>query len=116
VQLGTSCLPGTTSRLAGTSVQAFFVINARLIPGGTGYDTLLGNALANRLTGGNGNNILVGLEAGDILEAGSGRDILIGSLGADILSGGAGEDILIAGRTTSDTSLANLFVLRSHWS
>jgi Ca2+-binding RTX toxin-like protein len=115
VKLGTSCLPGRTSRLAGTSVQAFFVNNARVIPGGTGHDTLLGNALANRLTGGNGNNILVGMEAGDILEASSGRDILIGSLGADILSGGAGEDILIAGRTTSDTSHSNLFVLRAQW-
>jgi Ca2+-binding RTX toxin-like protein len=46
--------------------------------GGTGSDTLLGNALANRLTGGTGDDILVGLEDRDILEAGSGRDILIG--------------------------------------
>lgn len=83
--------------------------------GGSGHDTLLGNVLANRLTGGNGNNILVGMEAGDILEAGSGRDMLIGGLGADTLNGGAGEDILIAGRTTSDTSLGNLFVLRTQW-
>jgi Ca2+-binding RTX toxin-like protein len=83
--------------------------------GGTGNDTLLGNALANRLTGGEGNNILVGLEAGDILEAGSGRDILIGGLGLDILIGGAGDDILIAGLTTSDTSLTNLSTLRTAW-
>jgi Ca2+-binding RTX toxin-like protein len=83
--------------------------------GGTGSDTLLGNALANRLTGGEGNNILVGLEAGDILEAGSGRDILIGGLGLDILKGGAGDDILIAGRTTNDTSLSNLNTLRTQW-
>jgi Ca2+-binding RTX toxin-like protein len=83
--------------------------------GGTGSDTLLGNALANRLTGGEGNNILVGLEAGDILEAGSGRDILIGGLGLDILKGGTGDDILIAGRTTNDTSLTNLNTLRTQW-
>jgi Ca2+-binding RTX toxin-like protein len=83
--------------------------------GGTGSDTLLGNALANRLTGGNGNNILVGFEGADILVAGSGRDILIGGLGLDVLNGGAGEDILIAGRTTSDTSLSNLNTLHRHW-
>ena len=83
--------------------------------GGTGSDTLLGNALANRLTGGDGNNILVGQEAGDILESGSGRDILIGGLGGDTLNGGTGDDILIAGRTTSDTSFSNLNTLQSQW-
>jgi Ca2+-binding RTX toxin-like protein len=83
--------------------------------GGTGNDTLLGNAVANRLTGGLGDNILVGLEGGDILEAGNGRDILIGGLGLDILKGDAGDDILIAGRTTSDTSLSNLSTLRTQW-
>jgi Ca2+-binding RTX toxin-like protein len=83
--------------------------------GGTGSDTLLGNAVANRLTGNLGDNILVGLEGGDILEAGSGRDILIGGLGLDILKGDAGDDILIAGRTTSDTSLSNLNTLRTQW-
>jgi ELWxxDGT repeat protein len=83
--------------------------------GGTGSDTLLGNALANRLTGGNGNNILVGLEAGDVLVAGSGRDILIGGLGLDVLNGGTGDDILIAGRTSVDTSVNHLGTLRTQW-
>jgi Ca2+-binding RTX toxin-like protein len=83
--------------------------------GGTGSDTLLGNAVANRLTGNLGDNILVGMEGGDILEAGSGRDILIGGLGLDILKGDAGDDILIAGLTTSDTSLSNLNTLRTEW-
>ena len=83
--------------------------------GGTGSDTLLGNALANRLTGGNGNNILVGLEGADILVAGTGRDILIGGPGLDVLNAGAGDDILIAGRTTSDTSLTSLNTLRAAW-
>lgn len=83
--------------------------------GGTGSDTLLGNAVANRLTGGLGDNILVGMEGSDILEAGSGRDILIGGLGLDILNGDAGDDILIAGGTTSDTSVSNLNTLRTQW-
>ena len=83
--------------------------------GGSGSDTLIGNALANRLTGGNGDNILVGLDGTDILEAGSGRDILIGGLGLDTLNGGSNDDILIAGRTTSDTSISNLNTLRTEW-
>ena len=83
--------------------------------GGSGSDTLIGNALPNRLTGGNGDNILVGLDGSDILEAGSGRDILIGGLGLDTLNGGSNDDILIAGRTASDTSLANLNTLRTQW-
>jgi ELWxxDGT repeat protein len=83
--------------------------------GGTGSDTLLGNAVANRLTGGLGDNILVGLEGGDILEAGNGRDILIGGLGLDILKGDAGDDILIAGRTTNDTNLIGLNAFRTQW-
>ena len=83
--------------------------------GGTGSDTLLGNALANRLAGGSGDNILVGLEGGDILEAGNGRDILIGGLGLDILKGDAGDDILIAGSTTSDSSPSDLNTLRTQW-
>jgi Ca2+-binding RTX toxin-like protein len=83
--------------------------------GGTGSDTLLGNAVENRLTGGLGDNILVGLEGGDILEAGNGRDILIGGLGLDILKGDAGDDILIAGRTTNDTNLIGLNAFRTQW-
>ena len=83
--------------------------------GGSGSDTLIGNALANRLTGGNGDNILVGLDGTDILEAGSGRDFLIGGLGLDTLNGGSNDDILIAGRTTSDTSFSNLNTIRTEW-
>ena len=83
--------------------------------GGSADDTLTGNTLDNRLTGGNGNNILVGLSGSDILVAGSGRDILIGGLGLDTLNGGAGDDILIAGRTTSDSIVANLSTIRTQW-
>ena len=83
--------------------------------GGTGNDTLLGNALATRLTGGHGDNILVGLDGSDIMDAGSGRDILIGGSGLDILNGRAGEDILIAGLTTSDTSVSSLSTLQAAW-
>ncbi|MFO1003446.1 MAG: type VI secretion system tube protein Hcp [Planctomycetaceae bacterium] len=83
--------------------------------GGTGHDTLIGSALANRLTGGNGDDVLVGLEGADILDGGDGRDILIGGAGFDTLNGGTSDDILVAGHTTSDTNLSNLNVLRAEW-
>ena len=83
--------------------------------GGTGADTLTGNALSNRLWGNDGNNILVGLGGEDMLFGGAGRDLLIGGLGADTLDGGNGDDILIAGRTTIDTNIARLSTLRTEW-
>ncbi len=85
------------------------------VVGGTGSDTLTGNALANRLWGNDGNNILVGLAGDDMLFGGPGRDLLIGGLGADTLDAGNGDDILIAGRTTIDTNNALLSTLRTEW-
>ena len=83
--------------------------------GGTGHDTLIGSALANRLTGGNGDDVLAGLEESDILDGGSGLDILIGGAGFDTLNGGTSDDILVAGSTTSVTSLIDLNLLRAEW-
>ena len=74
--------------------------------GGSGNDTLTGNTL---------DNVLVGNAGADTLVGGDGRDILIGGLGLDTVNGGAGDDILIAGRTTSDSSAANLNTLRTQW-
>ena len=74
--------------------------------GGSANDTLTGNAL---------DNILVGNAGVDTLVGGDGRDMLIGGLGLDTLNGGTGDDIFIAGRTTSDTSLINLNILRTQW-
>lgn len=83
--------------------------------GGSGNDTLLGNSLNNLLIGGAGSDVLVGSSGDDNLQGGSQRDILIGGLGLDVLDGGTDDDILIAGRTTSDSSLANLGTLRTGW-
>ena len=51
--------------------------------GGSGNDTLTGNALGNNLNGGSGN---------DSISGGDGGDILKGSLGTDTLDGGVGSD------------------------
>ncbi|RLT09511.1 MAG: hypothetical protein DWI22_05535, partial [Planctomycetota bacterium] len=74
--------------------------------GGDGTDLITGNAL---------DNILVGNAGSDILNGLAGRDILIGGLGVDTLNGGDGEDILIGGRTTNDSVLSQLNVLRAEW-
>ena len=76
------------------------------IVGGSGNDTLSGNALG---------NILVGNVGNDTRRGGGGRDILIGGLGLDTLNGGEDEDIVIAGRTTSDALFGNLNRLLVEW-
>ena len=53
--------------------------------GGTGNDTINGNAVANLLEGGSGN---------DSLSGGGGNDTLIGGAGRDGLQGGEGDDAI----------------------
>jgi Ca2+-binding RTX toxin-like protein len=57
--------------------------------GGSGNDTITGNAADNRLAGGAGR---------DRLSGAAGNDTLLGDAGADSLSGGAGDDRLDGGR------------------
>ncbi|MCB1349200.1 MAG: M10 family metallopeptidase [Maritimibacter sp.] len=65
--------------------------------GGTGDDTLWGNAAANRLQGGEGNDDLYGATGADTLIGGRDKDMLSGQNGRDVLSGGKGRDILKGG-------------------
>ncbi|MBV7255727.1 M10 family metallopeptidase C-terminal domain-containing protein [Pacificimonas sp. WHA3] len=62
--------------------------------GGSGNDSLSGNALGNILKGGAGNDVLYGLGGDDTLEGGSGNDVFHGGLGNDIVRGGSGLDIV----------------------
>ncbi|MFN0053885.1 MAG: S8 family serine peptidase, partial [Planctomycetales bacterium] len=74
--------------------------------GGSGNDTLSGNALANILTGGSGNDTLRGLGGNDTLTGGLGNDSLFGGAGNDSQVGGAGDDTYafsISGALGSDT-------------
>ncbi len=57
--------------------------------GGSGNDTITGNAVANTLNGGAGNDILNGAGGDDLLIAGSGDDVLNGGEGNDGFSFGA---------------------------
>ncbi len=74
--------------------------------GGSGADTLRGNALANVLVGNGGADTLYGLAK---------RDLLIGGTGSDTIFGGADEDILIASTSTHDAVFANLNQLLTAW-
>ena len=63
-----------------------------IVYGGTGNDTLRGDAGDDLLYGGAGNDTLHGGVGSDILLGGAGHDVLYGGVGNDILSGGDGAD------------------------
>ena len=65
--------------------------------GGTGNDTLIGNAVGNWMLGRTGDDDLSGNGGGDILFGGGGRDILSGGDGNDTLNGHASHDTLNGG-------------------
>ncbi len=71
--------------------------------GGSGNDTITGNAIGNGLTGGAGN---------DVLSGGAGNDTLIGGAGADKLIGGVGYDTISYASATAAVAL-NLAVAGS---
>ncbi len=74
--------------------------------GGTGNDTIVGNAVGNGLFGGGGDDLLFG-DAGldfilagdgnDVASGGSERDLLYGEAGLDVLFGDGGDDFLAGG-------------------
>ena len=64
--------------------------NIENVTGGTGNDTIVGNALSNNL---------VGLGGNDTLDGGEGNDTLDGGTGTDKLIGGAGNDIYVVDNT-----------------
>jgi serralysin len=63
--------------------------------GGTGHDTIIGNAVANSLSGGGGNDYLSGNAGNDYLNGGSGNDYFNGGAGNDAMYGGSGSDTLL---------------------
>jgi Ca2+-binding RTX toxin-like protein len=65
--------------------------------GGSGDDTITGNASANLLDGLAGNDSLSGGAGNDTLLGGAGADLLDGGTGHDSLNGGEGNDTLLGG-------------------
>jgi Ca2+-binding RTX toxin-like protein len=64
--------------------------------GGSGNDTIYGNAYSNSLTGGPGGDGIVGHQGNDYLSGGPGNDFLDGDAGNDYVVGGEDNDILEA--------------------
>jgi len=62
--------------------------------GGSGDDTITGNAVNNVLIGGAGNDTIYANEGEDTVSAEAGNDTVFGGIGADILNGGAGDDTI----------------------
>lgn len=73
------------------------------LTGGSGANTLIGDAGDNTLTGGKSNDQLYGFDGDDVLVGNAGNDMLNGGLGADKLSGGDGDDSLLV--DAADTSI-----------
>lgn len=73
------------------------------IVGGSGNDTLTGNALANNLQGNGGNDTLIGGDGNDTLTGGSGADSLKGGNGNDKLLGKDGTKDVLDGGAGTDT-------------
>jgi hypothetical protein len=90
-----SLASGSAGNVNGGSAGA--VSQVQNVRGGSGGNTLTGNAQGNILIGGAGS---------DVLQGGSGRSILIGGGGSDQLTGGSGDDILIGGTTSYDSFTA----------
>jgi Ca2+-binding RTX toxin-like protein len=66
--------------------------NIENLTGGSGNDSLTGDANANVLDGGAGNDTLIGGGGADTLTGGAGDDVLAGGGGADVIDGGEGVD------------------------
>jgi hypothetical protein len=103
---------GVTVNLAVTTVGnatgiAGLTRNIQMVTGGSGNDTLTGQA--SKFT------ILVGLGGSDRLIGGSQRDILLGGLGADTLLGGNGDDLMVSGTTSYDVNREALFKIYAEW-
>ena len=68
--------------------------------GGSGNDTIQGNAVANVLNGNAGADTINGNGGNDTVNGGDGNDVLTGGLGIDVVNGGAGNDWIEGGFST----------------
>jgi Ca2+-binding RTX toxin-like protein len=66
--------------------------NIEDVRGGTGNDTIYGDALANRLDGDAGDDLIYGGDGKNVLLGGAGNDRIVGGPNADYIDGGPGID------------------------
>ncbi|MGB0747408.1 MAG: VCBS domain-containing protein, partial [Magnetospiraceae bacterium] len=92
--------------LAGTAQDGYgttdTLINIERVRGGTGNDTIQGDANNNRVLGGGGADSIVGDAGGDYLRGQQGDDTVRGGSGDDTIIGDTGDDSLDGGAGTGD--------------
>jgi hypothetical protein len=104
VPLTVNLTTGAAANVNGGAVGS--IANIQNVRGGSGGNTLVGDAQGNILVGGLGADNIMG---------GSGASLLIGGKGADNVKGGSGGDILIGDMTTFDTNNAALMSILAEW-
>ncbi len=80
-------------RAAGSEIGIDHFVDFENAFGGSGNDTLIGDAGRNRLSGGEGNDTIISLDGNDRLFGGQGTDTLTGGTGRDTMTGGTEADI-----------------------
>jgi Ca2+-binding RTX toxin-like protein len=91
-------LDGTVTGTAAAFGDTFNSIE-NLSGSNTGNDTLVGNAVANKINGNGGNDTLRGQDGDDLLRGGLGNDTLTGGVGADSFQ----FDTTLSASTNKDT-------------
>lgn len=86
---------GAASLVAGTTLAIAAGTVIEKAWGGSGADTLIGNAAGNTLSGERGDDSLFGGAGRDSVDGGPGADSLNGGPGNDTLEGGPGDDIYL---------------------
>jgi serralysin len=84
-----------TGGLAVENIAIAFGVTIERARGGSGSDSIFGNAADNSLAGNGGNDTLDGQGGNDTLTGGAGNDVLTGGSGNDSLIGGAGNDLFV---------------------
>jgi len=93
----------TTGQASGDPVIGTDTLsNIENVIGGSGNDTITGNATANLLEGGIGNDAIAGVAGDDTLIGGAGDDRLTGGAGNDLLQGGGDGDTAVLSGDRSD--------------
>jgi Ca2+-binding RTX toxin-like protein len=85
-----------------TDENDYVLEDVEKVVGGSGDDTLLGDAKVNVLAGGPGNDRVAGAEGDDELAGEEGNDNLSGDVGNDTLFGGDGNDTLFGAAGNDD--------------
>ncbi len=87
---------------SGYNLSIGFSVTIENAVGGSGNDTIFGNASINAISGGSGNDIIYGNDGDDVLDGGTGANVIAGGTGNDILTvsasgnelyGGTGNDV-----------------------